>query len=86
MNDNLSKKLGKRYFVYALIPFSLFVIGIVFLMLAHNEVVHSTDSSNGDVGFGYGISGIISILLSAITSAIQLFNQLIKRRKAKKLN
>lgn len=91
MKNNLSKKSGKRYFVYILlIPFSLLAIGIVFFMLAQNEVVQSTDSSNVDVGFGYSAAGVISIFLSAVTgaviSSVQLFNQLIKRRKVKKLN
>ncbi|MCC4085831.1 hypothetical protein [Enterococcus faecalis] len=91
MKNNLSKESGNKYFVYTLlIPFSLLAIGIVFLMLRHNEVVQSTDSSNGDVGFGYSAAGAISIFLSAVTGAIissvQLFNQLIKRRKVKKLN
>jgi len=90
MNNNESKKSGKRYFVYVLIPFSLLAIGIVFLMFGHNEVVQSTDLSNGDVGFGYSAAGVISIFLSAVIgaviSSVQLFNQLIKRRKVKKLN
>ncbi|EKF8800598.1 TPA: hypothetical protein ACN1M9_002625 [Enterococcus faecalis] len=90
MNNNESKKSGKRYFVYVLIPFSLLAIGIVFLMLGHNEVVQSTDLSNGDVGFGYSAAGVISIFLSVVTGAaiffVQLFNQLIKRRKVKKLS
>ncbi|EGO2648821.1 hypothetical protein IET36_002534 [Enterococcus faecalis] len=90
MNNNESKKSGKRYFVYVLIPCSLLVIGMVFLMLGHNEVVQSADSSNGDVGFGYSAAGAISIFLSAVTgaviSSVQLFNQLIKRRKVKKFN
>ncbi|EHA3993838.1 hypothetical protein JKN29_002749 [Enterococcus faecalis] len=89
MKNNLSKKSGNRYFVYILVPFSLLTIGMVFLMLGYNEVVHSTDSSNGDVGFGYSAAGAISIFLSAVTGAVissgQLFNQLIKRRKEKKL-
>lgn len=54
-------------------------------MLHHNEVVQSTDSSNGDVGFGYSAVGAISIFLSAVTgaviSSVQLFNQLIKKGK-----
>ena len=90
MNNNECKKSGKRYFVYVLIPFSLLAIGIVFLMLGHNEVVQSTYLSNVDVGFGYSAAGSISIFLSAVTgaviSSVQLFNQLIKRRKVKKLN
>lgn len=90
MNNNESKKSGKRYFVYVLIPFSLLAIGIVFLMLGHNEVVQSTDLSNGDVGFGYSAAGAISIFLSVVTGAViffvQLFNQLIKRRKVKKFS
>lgn len=91
MKNNLSKKSGNRYFVYILIiPFSLLAIGMVFLMLGHNEVVRSTDSSNGDVGYGYSAAGAISIFLFAVTgaviSSVQLFNQLIKRRKVKKFN
>ncbi|KXF70030.1 hypothetical protein [Enterococcus faecalis] len=90
MKNNLSKKSGNRYFVYILILFSLLAIGIVFLMLGHNEVVQSTDLSNGDVGFGYSAAGAISIFLSVVTgaviSSVQLFNQLIKRRKVKKLS
>ncbi|EGO2648825.1 hypothetical protein IET36_002538 [Enterococcus faecalis] len=90
MKNNLSKKSGNIYFVYILITFSLLAIGIVFLMLGHNEVVQSTDLSNGDVGFGYSAAGAISIFLSAVTgaviSSVQLFNQLIKRRKVKNLN
>ncbi|MCU7701503.1 hypothetical protein ODV97_18860 [Enterococcus gallinarum] len=64
-------------------------IGIVFLMLGHNEVVQSTDLSNGDVGFGYSAAGAISIFLSVVTGArhisVQLFNQLIKE-EGKKLS
>ncbi|EOJ96040.1 hypothetical protein WOQ_02722 [Enterococcus faecalis EnGen0340] len=90
MKNNLSKKSGKRYFVYILIPFSLLAIGMVFLILGYNEVVQSTDLSNGDVGFGYSAAGAIAIFLSVITgaviSSVQLFNQLIKRKKVKKLN
>lgn len=85
MKNILSKKSGKRYFVYVLISFSFLIIGMRFLMLGYNEVVQSTDSSNEDIGFGYSVARIISILLSVVTgiimSAVQLFNELIKRRK-----
>lgn len=68
----------------------MLAIGIVFFMPGYNEIVQSTDSSNGNVGFGYSAAGAILILLSAVTgaviSSVQLFNQLIKRRKVKKLN
>ena len=42
----------------------MLAIGSVVLMLGHNEVVQSTDSSNGDVGFGYSAAGAILIFLS----------------------
>ncbi|EHQ8829084.1 hypothetical protein KI105_002614 [Enterococcus faecalis] len=62
----------------------------MFFWLGHNEAVQSTDPSDGDVGFGYSAAGAIAIFLSVVTGtvifSVQLFNQLIKRKKVKKLN
>lgn len=83
MNSALSKKLGKGYFVCILISLSLLIIGIVFLMLGHNEVVYSTDLNNGDVGFGYSAAGVISIFLSLFTSVAITISYFFNKKETK---
>ncbi|PQC28212.1 hypothetical protein [Enterococcus mundtii] len=64
----LLKQFKKKYFRYSLMPLSFFVVGIIFFTLSSIEVANSADVNSGDVGFGYAASGVISIVLSLVTS------------------
>lgn len=82
MMNVLFKQFKKRYLRYSLIiSLSFFIIGIIFfiLALAQNEVANSMNTSNGDIGFGYAASGVISIILSLFISVsviiIYFFNK-----------
>lgn len=75
MKNALLKNIKHNKHIYFLILLILSIISAIFISaifftLSHIEVIKSPNTNSGDVGFGYGASGIISLILAVILSII----------------
>jgi uncharacterized membrane protein len=75
MKNGLLKNIKQNKFRYFLIFLILLIISVIFISarfftLSYMEMINYMNTNSGDVGFGYAVSGIISLIFAVLLSII----------------
>ena len=70
MKNCLLKNIKHNKFRYFFIPLFFLILSAIFFVLSYMEITNSLNINSGDVGFGYAASGVISLVLTFISSVV----------------